>query len=510
MPAWDRLQQLKLSVILLMLKRRSTTLVLLVASLIMQMGCGGNVPTPFSPAGGVSTGARPAPHFEPGFNLFSPEQDIELGRTSAQQISRQMPLLRDDRTVNYVRQLGAKLAAKAPGHRFPYQFNVVATRDINAFALPGGFIFVNAGAIAAAKNEGELAGVMAHEITHVALRHGTNQATKAYIARAGMGILGAIAGGTGSPDIQQVVNTIGGAGANVIFLKFGRTAEKQADLAGARILAESGYDPRDMANFFKTLEAKGGGQRVPEFLSDHPDPGNRIAAINNVLGSLRISERPVRNTEDFQQVKARLTSGRANSGGGGGALAASTSEARERTGPRDPNKIEPGGGRPAAPDRSLKGFQSPTGLFTVQYPQNWDALQAADEAGVILAPKGGHGQINGGIAVTHGILAGAIALPKGANLEAATRGFVQQQTESNPDFQVVRQPQATNISGRPGLATVVAGPSTVTSTVEVDVIYTTVSADGRFFYLITVVPEDELRVYEAAFRGIIASLRLTR
>ena len=125
--------------------------------------------------GGGRGNAKPAPHFEPGFNLFTPEQDVELGRRSAQEVARQVPLLGDEPTVNYVRQLGAKLAARASGFKFPYQFSVVASRDVNAFALPGGFIFVNAGAITAAKNEGELAGVTAHEITHVALRHGTTR-----------------------------------------------------------------------------------------------------------------------------------------------------------------------------------------------------------------------------------------------------------------------------------------------------------------------------------------------
>ena len=229
--------------------------------------------------------ARSAPHFSPGFNLFSPEQDVELGKRSATEIARQVPLMRDEATVNYVRQLGAKLAARASGHKFPYQFNVVATKDVNAFALPGGFIFVYAGSIAAAKNEGELAGVIAHEITHVSLRHGTNQASKAYLAKAGLGVLGAIAGGGESPDISRVVESIGGAGANMLLLRFGRTAETQADLEGARIMAEAGYDPRDMAGFFQTLQERG-GQRVPEFLSDHPDPGNRVAAISATLASL--------------------------------------------------------------------------------------------------------------------------------------------------------------------------------------------------------------------------------
>lgn len=452
-------------------------------------GGGGN------PAGG----ARPAPHFSPGFNLFSPEQDVELGRQSAEQIAQQVPLLRDERTVGYIRQLGARLAARAGGHPFPYQFNVVAAKEVNAFALPGGFIFVNAGAITAAKNEGELAGVMAHEITHVALRHGTNQATKAYIAKAGLGVLGAIVGASDSPNLQQVVNVIGGTGANIVFLKFGRTAEKQADLEGARIMAEAGYDPRDMAGFFKTLEAKG-GQRAPEFLSDHPDPGNRVQAINEALPSLPVDSNPVRSTPEFQQIKARLT-------GGGAAGALAPSAEPRRTGPRDPNDIE-AGARPPAPSTPTREFASRDNSFAFQYPQNWDVL-SGDETNMILAPKGAYGQREQAVFVTHGLFVGAI--PAGANnLEAATAQLIQQQVEANSDYRIVRRPQQVNLGGRPGLATVVAGPSPISSVVEVDVIYTTLTADGRLFYIITIAPEDELRTYEPAFEQIISSLRLAR
>src|SRR6185503_14648748 len=148
-----------------MLKQRCAAVVLAFSFLLSQLACGGR------PGGSAGEG-KSAPHFKPGFNLFKPEQDIELGRQSAAQVSHQMPLLNDSSIVGYIQQVGKKLAARAGGYKFPYQCQVIATKDLNAFALPGGFVFVHADAIAAAKNEGELAGVMAHEISHVALRHG--------------------------------------------------------------------------------------------------------------------------------------------------------------------------------------------------------------------------------------------------------------------------------------------------------------------------------------------------
>ncbi|MDX6269270.1 MAG: hypothetical protein QOD28_493, partial [Acidobacteriota bacterium] len=467
--------------------RESLAFVLAAAFVLGQLGCSGL----FSGRGGGESGGKPAPHFEPGFNLFSPEQDIELGKRSAQEVAQQMPLLNDEPIVTYVRSLGAKLAARAGGHKFPYQFNVVATKELNAFALPGGYIFINAGAIAAAKNEGELAGVMAHEITHVALRHGTNQASKAYIAQKGLGVIGAITGD--DSDLGQVINSVGGAGANMLFLRFGRTAEKQADLEGARIMAESGYDPRDMANFFKTLQSQG-GQRTPEFLSDHPDPGNRVAAITNALPSLRVSDKPIRDTEAFAQVKARLEGRRA-----AGSLASTAEPAR--TGPRDPTTNTSGAARPAPPAPNFQPFSAGDNSFTFQYPANWDALSSGDDgdAQMIFAPKGAYGKLGDALVVTHGIFIGAVA-PAASDLARANAAYVQQQLDINADFRVVSQPQKISIGGREGYATTVAGKSVVTGVTEVDIIYTTATADGRLFYLITMAPEDEFESYQPAFR----------
>ncbi|HEX8091130.1 MAG TPA: M48 family metalloprotease [Blastocatellia bacterium] len=471
-----------------MLKQKSAAILLALSLSIGQLACGGLSNSRIG-------GGRPAPHFKPGFNLFKPEQDIELGRQSAQQVTRQMPLLNDPSIVGYVRQLGSKLAARAPGYKFPYEFHVVGTKDINAFALPGGFIFVNAGVIAAAKNEGELAGVMAHEISHVALRHGTNQATKAYIAKAGLGVLSGIAGGS-STDIGQVIGAIGGAGANALFLKFGRSAESQADLEGARVMAEAGYDPRDMANFFKTLAEKG-GQRVPEFLSDHPDPGNRYQTVISAIPSLPVSASPTHDTDDFEQVKGRLT----------GSAALKSSAEPARVGPRDPSDNKPAT-RPDPPSSSFQEFRSRDGSFALQYPDNWDGL-SADEVNLIFAPKGAYGKMDDSVVVTHGIFIGALP-PRGNDLGSATAAFVQEQVNSNPDFKVRQEPQKYDFGGREGLATIVAGPSPVTGVIEIDVIYTTTTSDGRLFYFITIAPEDEYESYKPAFEHVINSIRLAK
>ncbi len=486
---------------LMLNQNRFLTRVFVGLLLLAQAACGGIGGRNDSTASGGSTDSpvnstRPATHFKPGFNLFSPAQDVELGRQSAQQIAQQVPLMNDQTTVNYVRQLGAKLARFAPGERFPYQFNVVGTREMNAFALPGGYIFINAGAITSARNEGELAGVMAHEIAHVALRHGTNQTSKAYIAKAGLGVLSGLAGVGGAPELGQIVNAVGGAGANMLFLKFGRSAERQADLEGARIMAAAGYDPRDMASFFQTLQQQGSG-RAPEFLSDHPDPGNRVIAINEELKNLRVNANATRDTPEFQNVKARLT------GHAAAANLTASSEAR-RTGPRDPNDM-PAGARPPLPSSSMRDFQSPDNVYAIQIPGNWRAA-SRDNTNIIIAPEGGYGAREESVFVTHGLFVGTLNTPAN-DLAAATGALVQQQLAANPDFRVTRSSQQVSIGGRAGLATVVTGPSTVSGVRETDVVFTTSTPDGRLFYLVAIVPEDELQSYQNTFERIITSVR---
>lgn len=477
-----------------MIKRRMALSLLVVSLIIGQLSCGG------SQQGGMQAppGSRSQPRFKPGFNLFSPEQDVELGRQSAQQILAETPMLDDPQIDGYVKQLGARLASKAAGEKFPYQFRVVATREINAFALPGGFLFVNAGTIAAARNEGELASVMAHEIAHAALRHGTNQASKAQLAEAGLGILGSIASSGGeNPDLGRAVGAIGGLGANMLFLRYGRAAEKEADLEGARILAEAGYDPRDMASFFKTLEAQG-GQRVPEMLSDHPDPGNRIKYILDEIPRLPVARDPTHTTPDFEAVKARLT---------GRAPSLSEESRLRRIGPENPADLELGA-RPQHPSAQFNGFQANDQSFAVQVPANWDALSAGNSE-MIFAPKGAYGDYNGNMMVTHGIFIGARSVQQ-RDLRSATEAFIQQQIESNPDFQIARAPQQFDFGGQEGYYAIVSGPSAINGVVEVDVTYTTVTADGRMFYIITIAPEDEAGVYKPAFERVIRSLQLAR
>ena len=238
-------------------------------------------------------------------NLFSVQQDAEMGRQAAQDAERQLPMLRDGMAEGYINAIVQRLAAVAPGPRFPYRARVVNAADINAFALPGGYVYVNRGLIEAVRNEGELAGVLAHEMAHVAQRHGTSQATKAYGAQMGVGLLGSLLGGR-NQRLGVGEQIIGSLGLNALFMKFSRSAESEADRVGAQMMSRAGYDPMAMANFFDLLAARqrGNPSGVSQFFSDHPSPQNRSANIRALSAQLGRG----RGTQvgGLQTVQARL------------------------------------------------------------------------------------------------------------------------------------------------------------------------------------------------------------
>lgn len=218
---------------------------------------------------------QPGQPLQPGFNMFSKDQDIQLGRELARQVPQQYPVVQNSFLQQYADRVGGRLAQQPGADAYPYEFTVLNDESINAFALPGGPVFINKGLIEAADNEAQMAGVLAHEIAHVALRHGTSQASKANLIQLPAALAsGAIDGGV----VGQLAQLGVGLGAQSILLKYSRDAEREADALGARIMAGAGYNPIEMANFFEKLEAQG-GSRAPAFLSSHPDPGNRRGLV---------------------------------------------------------------------------------------------------------------------------------------------------------------------------------------------------------------------------------------
>jgi predicted Zn-dependent protease len=221
---------------------------------------------------------------KPGWNLFKKEQDIQLGREYAQQVERQMVVVSNKELNDYVTRVGMRLVRQGGLEQYPYYFKVVQDDSINAFALPGGPMYVHTGLLRAAENEAQLAGVLAHELSHIVLRHGTHQASRTAALELPALLLGSAVGRSGG--LAGALNQIGiGLGANSVLLGFSRSMESEADLLGAYTMAKAGYNPLELARFFEKLEAQRGTQNrlVARFLSDHPSPGNRIQAIDEQL-----------------------------------------------------------------------------------------------------------------------------------------------------------------------------------------------------------------------------------
>jgi predicted Zn-dependent protease len=225
---------------------------------------------------------------------------VQLGKENAEQVRKQMTVIKDPVLADYVSRVGKRLvsAREAQESGFPFTFEVVADPSINAFALPGGPMFINTGLLRAVDNEAQLAGVMGHEMSHVILRHGTNQASKSKLIELPALLGSQMAGGSMAGQLAQLGI---GLGAGSVLLKFSRTAESQADLMGSHLMAESGYNPIEMARFFNKLNA-GGGQRAPQFLSDHPNPANRQKAIEEEIQRLPQHDYGYQ-TGQFQRMK---------------------------------------------------------------------------------------------------------------------------------------------------------------------------------------------------------------
>lgn len=242
---------------------------------------------------------------KPAFNVFSPQQDVQIGQKLAAQVPKEVLLLNDKRVDDYLNRLGHELAAYATGYKYPYEYHAVNSNAINAFALPGGNIYINRGAIEAADTESELAGVMAHETSHVALRHGTSQASKAYLAEVPAALLGSWLGN--SPSIgSQIAQLSTGVAMNGMFLKYSRVDETQADVLGTQILYDAGYDPRAIARFFEKIETENKTNPV-EFFSDHPNPEHRIERVAEEVQKLGgLPQGYQEDSAEFHKIKQYL------------------------------------------------------------------------------------------------------------------------------------------------------------------------------------------------------------
>ena len=235
--------------------------------------------------------------------LVGVPDEIAIGRQADAQVRKQVHEARDREVRDYVGALGRRLAAVAPGPKYPYTFTVADTRELNAFSLPGGPVWINSGILAAATNESQVAGVLAHEIAHIAQRHAAAQLTGVIVARWGIGLLGAFLGSTGGAGAAQ---SAAGLLANGVFLKFSRDDEREADRVGLGIVSRAGWDPRGMVELLDILrrQAKQDPNAVQVFFSTHPSPQDRIQELQAAVARHHGGRR---DSAQFQRIHERVS-----------------------------------------------------------------------------------------------------------------------------------------------------------------------------------------------------------
>ena len=456
------------------------------------------------------------------------EQQEQVGLQAMAEVFKQMPVLPDSSPeTQYIQQLGKKLVAVIPPENsWPFQFHVIQQKEINAFALPGGPMFVNVGTITSADNEAQLAGVMAHEMAHVYMQHSAKQASKQSMTQGVLGVLGSVLG-TGT--VGSLARLGIGIGAGALTLKYSRSDESQADAVGAIILHKAGYDPREMANFFHKLEEESGGGRGPQFLSSHPNPGNRMAAIQK-----EIQNWPQRN---YQTNSQAFASARQHAAGvkaysaeeiAAGAKQGTWAAQNQKNGsipanlPPAPSDKSggPGGatGAPGTADLSNVTLQQvkPSGRFkqlqqgpvSLSYPDNWQ-VSSDQSSGITIAPAAGASQ--GGVA--YGVVINMGQDQNANSIEQVTQDLVQGLTQSNPGLRASGNPKSITVNGVQGRTVDLVGNSPVQQNgqpvPERDRLVILPRPDGSFVYLVFVAPQRDFNSLSSTYDKMLKSVRVT-
>ena len=437
----------------------------------------------------------------PGFNLFTPAQDVELGQEASVEMQKKLPVVRNRDLDAYLNLLLGKLERSnyartlsrdgSRGETFPFSIRALADKKINAFSLPGGPIFVNTGSIEAADNEAQIAGVIAHEMSHVVLRHGTKQLTAQNLVQLPLLLAGALTGHTLLGQLTQIGI---GFGANSVLLKFSRTDEEQADYNGTEIMADAGYNPVELGRFFEKLETRSGGQgSLEQFLSDHPNPGNRVAAIQDEVRQMPRRPYVLDETGQFSHIKdvvhrlpvpAKLRENLADAE----APSAPVPTAAER------------------PSSQLRLYRGQS--FSLEYPDNWQPSGDRRANAVTIAPSSGVVEGPGGrTLVGYGLEVDYYSPPGGAvDLNRDTQELLRRLRQNNPDMRVARDTRSIEVAGQPALLSTLSSRSPYRKEQEVDVL-ATVARPAGLFYVVFIAPESLFDQAQPVFENVLRSVR---
>ncbi|HUS20230.1 MAG TPA: M48 family metallopeptidase [Terriglobales bacterium] len=455
---------------------------------VVMTGCAAKQAGPLQPG----ADAFPQPG---GFNQYSAEQEVEIGRQVVAQADAQYPLLPPRGPVqDYVSTLGARLASNLPPNPYQFSFKVINQKEINAFALPGGPIRVNVGTLQAADSEAQLAGVLAHEIAHVYMRHATRNASKESLLQLPAAILGAI---TGNGALGQLAQLGIGVGVQGLFLKYSRDAESEADRVGAKLMYEAGYDPRAMSQFFEKLagESKAGG---PQFLSDHPDPGNRASAVTEAISQLP-AKRYVTAGADWRAAKSAAASMKPYTGEQIAAMQ------RQKNGQQNGPMQNPTADA-VMPNGSFQTLNQ--GAFSIAYPSNWKVFGDQQGGSVTIAPEAGVS----GSAIAYGVMINGYSPQQQQGLSQSVSDILDSIRQSNPEVQAVSQPRQATVNGMQAMIVELRGPSPLTSNgqrvAERDTFVAVQRQDGSVVWLLFIAPEANAQALSSTYQRMIESLRV--
>jgi Zn-dependent protease with chaperone function len=465
---------------------------------------------------------------DPGSAPISREDQIKLGYQAAAQVYKQMPVLPDNSPeTQYVRQLGEKLLAQIPQqYSWPFEFHVIAQKEINAFALPGGPMFVNVGTITAAANEAQLAGVMAHEMSHVYMMHSAKAAGKQQTTAILGGLIGALAGAALGGVVGQLAQAGIQFGAQGLVLRYSRADEAQADAVGAIIMYKAGYDPQALADFFKTLESQGGSP--PQILSDHPNPGNREQAIQREIAGWP-PKRYQTNSTAFERTKQLATDVKSYTSQeiAQGAKNGEWARLNQQNGAvfRAPQGVAvsepasgPGNGSPTGGPASLESVLPSSrmvtanlGPLTISHPENWRIIEPQQRgASLTIAPQAG---ISGN-GVGYGVVINGGAPQNGQrmNIDQFTNELVRDLEQAGGGLQPEGNAQQIRVAGVQGRSVPLQSTSPFRASNgqpqrERDWLVTVPQPDGSFLYFVFVAPESQFDRFRPTFDRMLESVQ---
>jgi Zn-dependent protease with chaperone function len=449
---------------------------------------------------------------KPGVNMFSTDDDLRMGQKLAAEAEAKLPMLNDLRVDSYLNRLGRKLATYAPGPEFAYEFHCVNAEQLNSFALPGGFVFVNRAVIEESSDEAQLAGVIAHEISHVALRHGTNQATKKEMGNGIVGIAGAILGGGILTNLASQIS--GSLAESTVLLKYSRTSEDQADILGTQILYDAGYDPRAMAQFFEKIESESKGRQKPEFFSDHPIPAHRIDRVTDEIDNMGgMPENYKTDSEEFREIRRYIISLPAAPAKGDMSIFAE---------PRDPAAAGSIAANASAPPASsAKPPSSPASasfpdsieyagdLFALRYPESWKLTGSGDLTKMV--PLGRLVKdANGNAVTTAGIITDNFPVnpeDEGATLESAMGAYLANVRDRNPSLVITAESESIQVDGQPAISMKLSADSPLGG--EETRWLVTVLRGDRLISFVFFAPANDYAGYDETFKQVLSSIHFS-